>query len=95
MSEDPSGARPRTAHREAEAETAIEPEHEPAYIGDTIRVEGEIESLDPVDDAGVVTCGWRVRNERDELLARAKLKITWRRSGSGELSRGQASRTRR
>jgi 3-hydroxybutyryl-CoA dehydratase len=57
----------------------------PAYIGDTIRVEGEIESLDPLDNAvGLVTCGWRVRNERDELLARAKLKVTWRRSGSGE-----------
>jgi 3-hydroxybutyryl-CoA dehydratase len=57
----------------------------PAYIGDTIRVEGEIESLDPLDDAvGLVTCGWRVHNERDELLARAKLKVTWRRGGSGE-----------
>jgi 3-hydroxybutyryl-CoA dehydratase len=52
----------------------------PAYIGDTIRVEGEIESLEPVDAAvGMVTCGWRVRNERDEVLARARLKVLWRR----------------
>ncbi|MGH2962107.1 MAG: MaoC family dehydratase [Solirubrobacterales bacterium] len=52
----------------------------PAHIGDTIRVEGRVESLDPLDAAtGLVTCGWKVLNERDETVARAKLKVVWRR----------------
>ncbi|MGH2992057.1 MAG: MaoC/PaaZ C-terminal domain-containing protein [Solirubrobacterales bacterium] len=54
----------------------------PAHIGDTIRVEGQVESLEPLDAAaGLVTCGWKVLNERDETLARAKLKVVWRRDG--------------
>jgi 3-hydroxybutyryl-CoA dehydratase len=57
----------------------------PAYIGDTIRVEGAIESLEPLDGAvGLVTCGWKVRNDRDEVLARARLKVLWRRGEGGE-----------
>jgi acyl dehydratase len=53
----------------------------PAHIGDTIRVEGAIESLEPLDEgAGLVTCRWKVLNERDETLARAKLKVLWRRA---------------
>jgi 3-hydroxybutyryl-CoA dehydratase len=52
----------------------------PARIGDTIRVEGSIDSLEPLDDAlGIVTCGWKVLNERGETVARAKLKVLWRR----------------
>ncbi len=53
----------------------------PARIGDTIRVEGSIDSLEPLDDAvGAVTCGWKVLNERGETVARAKLKVLWRRA---------------
>jgi len=52
----------------------------PAHIGDTIRVEGAIDSLEPLDDeVGLVTCRWKVLNERDETVARAKLKVLWRR----------------
>ena len=52
----------------------------PAHIGDTIRVEGRVDSVEPLDDAtGLVTCGWKVLNDRDETLARAKLKVLWRR----------------
>ncbi len=55
----------------------------PAHIGDTIRVEGAIESLEPLDEAaGLVTCRWKVLNDRDETLARAKLRVLWRRETS-------------
>jgi 3-hydroxybutyryl-CoA dehydratase len=54
----------------------------PAHIGDTIRVEGGIDSLRPLDDrAGLVTCEWRVLNDRDETLVRARLEVLWRRDG--------------
>ena len=52
----------------------------PARIGDTIRVEGEVDSLEPLDDeVGLVTCRWKVLNDRGEMVARAKLKVLWRR----------------
>jgi 3-hydroxybutyryl-CoA dehydratase len=52
----------------------------PTYIGDTIRVEGRVESLEPLDGGlGLVTCRWKVLNERDETLVRAKLRVLWRR----------------
>ena len=52
----------------------------PARIGDTIRVEGAIDSLEALDaTVGLVTCGWRVLNERDQTIARARLKVLWRR----------------
>jgi acyl dehydratase len=61
----------------------------PAYIGDTIRVEGRIEKLEPLDDgAGLVTCRWKVVNERDETVARAKLKVLWRRSVDAGVQQG-------
>jgi acyl dehydratase len=51
----------------------------PTYIGDTIRVEGRVESLDTLaDGVGLVTCRWKVLNERDETLVRAKLRVVWR-----------------
>jgi 3-hydroxybutyryl-CoA dehydratase len=52
----------------------------PTYIGDTIRVEGSVESLEPLESGmGLVTCRWKVLNERDETLVRAKLQVLWRR----------------
>jgi acyl dehydratase len=51
----------------------------PTYIGDTIRVAGRVESLEPLEvGVGLVTCRWRVLNERDETLVRAKLRVVWR-----------------
>ena len=51
----------------------------PAHIGDTIRVEGQVDSIEPLDaSTGVVTCGWKVLNDRDETIARAKLKVLWK-----------------
>jgi 3-hydroxybutyryl-CoA dehydratase len=57
----------------------------PAHIGDTIRVEGRVESAQPLDAAtGLVTCGWKVLNQRDETLARAKLRVLWRRTADAK-----------
>jgi len=54
----------------------------PARIGDTIRVEGAVDSLEPLDaEVGLVTCRWKVVNDRGETVARAKLKVLWRRHG--------------
>jgi 3-hydroxybutyryl-CoA dehydratase len=51
----------------------------PTYIGDTIRVEGRVESLEPLEGGmGLVTCRWKVLNERDETVVRAKLRVLWR-----------------
>jgi 3-hydroxybutyryl-CoA dehydratase len=64
----------------------------PAHIGDTIRVEGAIESLEPLDEAaGLVTCRWKVLNDRDETLARAKLRVLWRREASDAVAANAAS----
>jgi 3-hydroxybutyryl-CoA dehydratase len=67
----------------------------PAHIGDTIRVAGAIEALEPLDNtAGLVTCRWKVLNDRGETLARAKLKILWRRAPQTS-SRPEPDRTGR
>jgi acyl dehydratase len=52
----------------------------PVRIGDTIHVEGELESkkeLDPL--AGLATFGWKIVNQRDETAALAKVRVVWRR----------------
>ena len=68
----------------------------PARIGDTIRVEGTIDSLDPLDDeVGLVTCRWKVANDGGETVARAKLKVLWRRSGQRTADSGQQARVER
>jgi 3-hydroxybutyryl-CoA dehydratase len=57
----------------------------PTYIGDTIRVEGSVETLEPLDrGVGLVTCRWKVLNERDEAVVRAKLRVLWRRAAERE-----------
>jgi 3-hydroxybutyryl-CoA dehydratase len=67
----------------------------PTYIGDTIRVEGRVESLEPLaGDVGLVTCRWKVLNERDETLVRAKLRVLWRRAGAA-LSQQEPDRSGR
>lgn len=65
----------------------------PAHIGDTIRVEGRVESLEPLDAAaGLVTWAWKVLNQRDETVARARLKVVWRREQADLSSRHQPDR---
>jgi 3-hydroxybutyryl-CoA dehydratase len=53
----------------------------PVYIGDTIRVEGRIESTTPVDDEhGLVESLWKVVTQRDRTALRARVEILTRRA---------------
>jgi 3-hydroxybutyryl-CoA dehydratase len=53
---------------------------QPVRIGDTIRVEGEVESKRELDAGhGLVGCGWRIVNQRGRLVARASVEVVWRR----------------
>ncbi len=52
----------------------------PVRIGDTIHVEGAVESKRPLDEAtGLVACAWRIVNQRGEAVALAKVRVLWRR----------------
>ncbi|HSS31797.1 MAG TPA: MaoC/PaaZ C-terminal domain-containing protein [Solirubrobacterales bacterium] len=52
----------------------------PVRIGDTIHVEGELESKKELDDAtGLVVFSWKIVNQRGETAAVAKVKVVWRR----------------
>ena len=56
----------------------------PVYIGDTIHVDGRIESLKPVDDShGLVEALWKVVTQRGRTVARARVELLWRRSPVG------------
>jgi len=61
----------------------------PARIGDTIRVNGRIDSLREVD-AGTGLVGWRwtVAEQHEKTLARATVEVLWRR---GEVEAEAAS----
>ena len=51
----------------------------PVFIGDTIRAEGRVEEVTPLDgETALVHLGWRIVNQHDEGVARAKLAIVWR-----------------
>jgi len=53
---------------------------QPARIGDTIRVEGEVAERRELDEGhGLVTCRWRILNQRGKLVARATVEVVWRR----------------
>jgi acyl dehydratase len=58
---------------------------QPVRIGDTIRVEGEVAAKRELDAAhGLVTCRWRVLNQRDRLVMRAAVDVVWRREAPAE-----------
>ena len=51
----------------------------PVAIGDTIRVHTRVESVRPLDeDHTLVRFGWRVLNQDDRVVARAKVEALWR-----------------
>jgi 3-hydroxybutyryl-CoA dehydratase len=53
----------------------------PVYIGDTIRVEGTIESVTTVDaDHGLVESLWKVVTQRERTALRARVEILSRRA---------------
>jgi 3-hydroxybutyryl-CoA dehydratase len=52
----------------------------PVLLGDTIRVAGSVSDLREIDDdTGLVTWTWRVLNQHDALVCRAKVEVLWRR----------------
>lgn len=52
----------------------------PARIGDTIHVEGTVESKEELDSArGLVLLSLRIVNQRGEAVAIAKARVLWRR----------------
>lgn len=59
----------------------------PVRIGDTIRVEGELGSKKPLDEAsGLAVFDWRIVNQRDEVVALAKVRVVWRREAEPALA---------
>jgi acyl dehydratase len=53
----------------------------PVRIGDTIHVEGALESKRRLDDAsGLVVFSWRVVNQLGAAVATAKARVVWRRA---------------
>jgi 3-hydroxybutyryl-CoA dehydratase len=55
----------------------------PVRIGDTIRVEGRIEGLTPLDaELGLVTTRWQIVNQENATVARATLEVLWRRNAA-------------
>lgn len=55
----------------------------PVLIGHTIRVEGTVEEVRPIDaTVGLVATTWRILNQDGRLVARAAVEVLWRREGS-------------
>lgn len=51
----------------------------PVAIGDTIRVHTRVDAVRPLDDEhALVTFAWRVLNQHDRVVARAKVEALWR-----------------
>jgi 3-hydroxybutyryl-CoA dehydratase len=52
----------------------------PVRVGDTIRVEGSVEGVRPLDDdLALCDLDWRIRNQDGVTAARAKVTAVWRR----------------
>ena len=67
---------------------------QPAYFGDTIHVEGTVDSLKPVDDSvGIVGTTWKVLNQDGRTLVRARVQVLWRRSGGTPSAHPEPSTT--
>lgn len=55
----------------------------PARIGDTIRVEGEVANVRPLDEAlGKVSCTWKIVDQEGKTLVRATIEVLWRRGSA-------------
>jgi 3-hydroxybutyryl-CoA dehydratase len=52
----------------------------PVRIGETIHLRGEVEELQAVDElSGLVGFRWELLNEREQVVARARVTVLWRR----------------
>ena len=55
----------------------------PVRIGDTIHVEGVLDSKQELDDAsGLAVFSWKIVNQRSEVVALVKVRVVWRRAPS-------------
>lgn len=53
----------------------------PVRIGDTIHVDGTLESKVELDEAtGLAVFSWRIVNQRSEVVTLAKVRVVWRRA---------------
>lgn len=53
----------------------------PVRIGDTIHVEGKLDSKKELDEAaGLAIFAWKIVNQRDEVVALVKVRVVWRRA---------------
>jgi acyl dehydratase len=53
----------------------------PVRIGDTIHVEGALESKQELDEAsGLAVFAWKIVNQRSEVVALVKVRVVWRRA---------------
>ena len=71
----------------------------PVGLGDTIRVRAKVTDLRPMgDEAGLVTLGVRIVNQKDELAAKMDIVVLWRREPAeakpAATSNGGATATR-
>lgn len=64
----------------------------PVRIGDTIHVEGQLESKQELDArSGLVVFAWKIVNQRGDVVALAKVRVVWRRgAGAAETAPEQA-----
>lgn len=59
----------------------------PVRIGDTIHVEGELDEKVEIDAAtGLAVFTWKVVNQREELVALARVRVVWRRQPQAALA---------
>ncbi len=57
----------------------------PVRIGDTIHVEGALESKQELDEAsGLTVFAWKIVNQRSEVVAVVKVRVVWRRAPQAE-----------
>jgi len=58
----------------------------PVPVGDTIRVRTRVEGVRRLDEGhSLVQLGWRVLNQRDQVVLRARVEVLWRGSGDEPL----------
>lgn len=52
----------------------------PVRLGDTVRVAGSVvDTRDADEHAGLATLGWKVLNQHDQTVCRARIEVLWRR----------------
>jgi acyl dehydratase len=57
----------------------------PVRIGDTIRVRSRVEQVRPLDgEHALVAFAWRIVNQDDQVVVRARLEALWSLDGQGQ-----------